>query len=104
MYHSLLLFAIGCENFEFDSDPYWECALRSMTSTLHHQISTCKMGPPDDAEAVVDHRLRVYGIKNLRVVDTSVIPVTLSAHTSAPGMMIGEKAADIIKEDWDSLG
>ncbi|XP_018569546.1 glucose dehydrogenase [FAD, quinone]-like [Anoplophora glabripennis] len=90
----------GCENHVFDSDPYWECALKTMTTTLHHQVSTCKMGPPNDTEAVVDNRLRVYGVRSLRVVDTSVIPVTLSAHTSAPGMMIGEKASDIIKQDW----
>ncbi|KAJ8937526.1 hypothetical protein NQ314_011805 [Rhamnusium bicolor] len=91
---------ISCEMFIFDSDAYWECALRSLGVTLHHQISTCKMGPENDPESVVDNRLRVYGVKNLRVADTSIIPVTLSAHTSAPGMMIGEKASDIIKEDW----
>ncbi|KAJ8917306.1 hypothetical protein NQ315_002324 [Exocentrus adspersus] len=93
----------GCENYIFDSDEYWECGVRHMSISLHHQVSTCKMGKREDPEAVVDHRLRVYGVKRLRVVDTSVIPVTLSAHTSAPGMMIGEKAADFIKEDWGAL-
>lgn len=90
----------GCENFIFDTDDYWECALRSMTVTLHHQIATCKMGPSTDIEAIVDHRLRVHGIKNLRVADTSVIPVTLSAHTNAPGIMIGERLSDFLKADW----
>ncbi|CAH0546469.1 unnamed protein product [Brassicogethes aeneus] len=85
----------NCEVYEFDSDSYWECALRTFSVTVHHQISTCKMGK------VVDERLKVIGIKNLRVADTSVIPVTLSAHTSAPAMMLGEKTADIIREDWN---
>lgn len=71
-----------------------------MTVTLHHQISTCKMGPSTDMEAVVDHRLRVHGIKNLRVADASIIPVTLSAHTNAPCIMIGERLSDILKDDW----
>ncbi|KAG5900291.1 hypothetical protein JTB14_000818 [Gonioctena quinquepunctata] len=92
----------GCENHLFDTDNYWECALRSMSVTLHHQISTCKMGPEGDPEAVVDNRLRVHGVNNLRIADTSVIPVTLSAHTNAPAMMIGEKLADILREDWNS--
>ncbi|XP_049818846.1 glucose dehydrogenase [FAD, quinone] isoform X3 [Aethina tumida] len=89
-----------CEQLQFDSDDYWECALRTLTVTVHHQISTCKMGNESDVEAVVDNRLRVHGIKGLRVADTSIIPVTLSAHTSAPAMMVGEKTADLIKDDW----
>lgn len=90
----------GCEHFVFDTNEYWECAARSMTISIHHQSSTCKMGPHTDPEAVVDHKLRVHGIKNLRVADTSIIPVTLSAHTNAPSIMIGEKLSDILKEDW----
>lgn len=92
---------LGCEGITFDSDSYWECAVRALAVTLHHQTGTCRMGPKEDVGAVVDHRLRVHGIKNLRVADTSVIPVTLSAHTSAPSIMIGEKVSDMIKEDWD---
>lgn len=90
----------GCQDHEYDSDEYWECALRHLTSTGYHQIGTCKMGPASDPEAVVDHRLRVHGIKDLRVVDTSIIPVTLSGHTNVPAFMIGEKAADMIKRDY----
>ncbi|XP_045503185.1 glucose dehydrogenase [FAD, quinone]-like [Colias croceus] len=90
-----------CRNFVFDTDEYWECALRTLTATLHHQISTCRMGPDSDPLAVTDPELRVKGISNLRVVDTSVIPRTISAHTSGPGMMIGLKAGDMIKKDWN---
>lgn len=90
----------GCEHLIFDTDDYWECALRHISATLHHQVATCKMGPPDDPEAVVDNKLRVYGVRNLRVADTSIIPFALSAHTSVPAHMIGEKASDLIKEEW----
>ncbi|KAJ8931332.1 hypothetical protein NQ314_015740 [Rhamnusium bicolor] len=90
----------GCENHIFDSDDYWECAIRTITGTLYHQVATCKMGPSSDPEAVVNAKLQVYGIKNLRVADTSIIPLPLTAHTAEPAYMIGEKASDIIKEHW----
>ncbi|XP_045465783.1 glucose dehydrogenase [FAD, quinone]-like [Harmonia axyridis] len=93
----------GCEQHPFNSDSYWECCLRLIAVTLHHQIGTCKMGRREDPEAVVDNRCRVHGVKRLRVVDTSVIPVTLSAHTSAPAMMMGERVSDMIKEDHNML-
>ncbi|CAH1986637.1 unnamed protein product [Acanthoscelides obtectus] len=93
---------IGCENLAFDSDEYWECAIRSMPSSTWHQQCACKMGPETDKEAVVDPRLRVHGIKNLRVVDVSIFPTTVAAHTVGPAYMVGEKAADIIKEDWNA--
>lgn len=90
-----------CKSFVFDTDEYWECAIRTLTATLHHQIATCRMGPDGDPEAVVDPELRVKGIKNLRVADSSVIPRTISAHTNAPAIVIGLKAADLIKNTWN---
>jgi len=90
----------GCSQFEFDKVGYWECYVRHMTSTVYHPTSTCKMGPESDPEAVVDARLRVHGIKGLRVIDASIMPNVISGNTNAPTIMIAEKGADMIKEDW----
>ncbi|KAF2878933.1 hypothetical protein ILUMI_27237 [Ignelater luminosus] len=87
----------GCEEYKFNSDEYWKCAVRTLSITLHHQVGTCKMGPSSDPNAVVNNELQVYGINNLRVADTSIIPFAITAHTSAPSIMIGEKASDLIK-------
>jgi choline dehydrogenase len=58
------------------------------------------MGPPSDRDAVVDPQLRVYGIKHLRVIDSSIMPFITSGNTNAPSIMIGEKGADIIKKSY----
>lgn len=58
------------------------------------------MGPDWDTMAVVDPRLRVRGIKNLRIIDAGVMPTIVSGNTNAATIMIGEKGADLIKEDW----
>ena len=66
--------------------------------TIFHPVGTCKMG--NDNHAVVDNRLRVHGLKNLRVADLSIAPRIVGGNTNAPAIMIGEKAADMIKQDY----
>jgi choline dehydrogenase len=69
---------------------------RNTATTIYHPTGTCKMG--QDKMAVVDEKLRVYGVQNLRVADASIMPVITSGNTNAPTIMIGEKLSDLILE------
>jgi choline dehydrogenase len=62
-------------------------------------VGTCRMGTDNDPGAVVDSRLRVIGVRGLRVVDASVMPVITSGNTNSPTLMIAERASDMIRED-----
>ncbi|XP_043485307.1 glucose dehydrogenase [FAD, quinone]-like [Leptopilina heterotoma] len=92
----------GCENFEFGTDAYWKCAVTRDTNAENHQAGSCKMGPDTDPMAVVDNELKVKGVSGVRVADTSIMPDVISGNTHAPAVMIGERAADFIKNCWNS--
>tara|TARA_R110002049_G_scaffold100580_4_gene244827 strand:+ start:7011 stop:8630 length:1620 start_codon:yes stop_codon:yes gene_type:complete len=70
---------------------------RSNSSSIYHPTGTCKMG--QGTGTVVDARLRVHGIRGLRVADCSIMPEIVSGNTNAPAIMIGEKASDMILQD-----
>jgi choline dehydrogenase len=76
-------------------DETLERALNSLSHTLYHPVGTCRMG--SDYASVVDPQLRVRGVDGLRVADASVMPTIIRGHTHAPSVLIGEKAADLIR-------
>jgi choline dehydrogenase len=77
------------------TDAEIEAYLRTMLITTHHSVGTCSMGI--GSHSVVDPELRVRGVENLRVCDASIMPTVPGGNTNAPSIMVGEKAADLIR-------
>ena len=79
------------------SDEAIDAFVRDDVDTAYHPSCTCKMGSPADPFAVVDPETRVIGVDALRVVDSSIMPSITTGNLNAPTIMIGEKAADMIR-------
>ena len=79
------------------ADEDWERYVRTHVTPSYHPVGTCRMGIDD--LAVVDPELRVHSVRNLRVVDASIMPTITTGNTNAPSMMIGERAAELILAD-----
>ncbi|MBI3058267.1 MAG: hypothetical protein HYY81_03005, partial [Deltaproteobacteria bacterium] len=76
----------------------WATFARSTYDSYHHGVGTCMMGPAANKMAVVDERLRVYGMWNLWIGDASIMPTVTHANTNLTAIMIGERLADFVKE------
>ena len=92
-----------CGGMEPFSTQYFKCYIEHWSGHVWHIVGTCKMGPDSDPLAVVNSRLKVHGLNGLRIVDASIMPTIVGGNTNAPTIMIGEKAADMIKEDYKDI-
>jgi choline dehydrogenase len=79
------------------SDEAIDAFVREHAESAYHPCGACRMGAPDDPLAVVDPETRVIGVDSLRVVDSSIMPSITNGNLNAPTIMIGEKAADMIR-------
>lgn len=84
-----------------DSDEEIDAFLRAKSWSVFHQCGTCRMGR-DPASAVVDPRLRAHGVEGLRVADASVFPTIPTGNINAPAIMVGERAADLIRQEREA--
>jgi choline dehydrogenase len=84
---------------QFQTDEELARLAGDIGTTIFHPVGTCRMGRADDAGAVVDGRLRVHGLRGLRIADASVMPTITSGNTNSPTLMIAERAAEWIAED-----
>ena len=78
---------------------YIECSIREYANTQLHPVGTVRMGDPSRWDVVVDPRLRVKGINNLRVIDSSIYDECINTNTNAASLLVGEKGAQMVYED-----
>jgi choline dehydrogenase-like flavoprotein len=78
------------------TDAEIDAYIRNGPATAHHPAGTCRMGPTDDPDSVVDESLRVIGIEGLRIADASVMPDLVGGNINAAVIAIAEKASDLI--------
>ena len=84
-----------------ESDEKIDSYIEQHGSTNYHYTSTCRMGRLDEERpGVVDDKLKVHGIERLRVCDASVFPEIIAGHTMAPTVVVAEKFADILKDEF----
>lgn len=86
----------GADHDKYKTNEDWQPFVEKYASTSYHPVGTCKIGTDDTA--VVDGKLRVKGVKNLRVADCSIMPFVHSGHTQMPAFGIGERAAELLQE------
>ncbi|MFK4443815.1 choline dehydrogenase [Caballeronia udeis] len=84
---------------QYQTDDELIRAAGNVGTTIFHPVGTCQMGRKGEAGAVVDSRLRVFGVAGLRVVDASIMPTITSGNTNSPTVMIAEKGSRMLKED-----
>jgi choline dehydrogenase len=85
---------------EVQSDAQIDAFIRQSVDSAYHPSCTCKMGT--DALSVVDPELRVHGLNNIRVIDSSIFPTIPNGNLNAPTMMVAERGADLIKGNVQS--
>jgi choline dehydrogenase-like flavoprotein len=91
---------IGPTDEDLKSDSALDLWMKRWVQTSHHISGTCKMGPASDDMAVVDQYGKVRGLENIRVADASIMPDCIRANTNATSMMIGERIAALIREEF----
>ncbi|XP_054155435.1 L-sorbose 1-dehydrogenase-like [Oppia nitens] len=93
----------GCHfcphGFVHECDQYIRCVIEQQADSGFHSVGTCRMGSVDRHDVVVDPRLRVKGMDGLRVCDASIMPLITNGNTNGPTLMIGEKCAQMVRED-----
>ncbi|XP_057671968.1 glucose dehydrogenase [FAD, quinone]-like [Diorhabda carinulata] len=93
----------ACSKYPVKSKKYWYCLLKEIAFPGLHMVGTCSMGIDPKKGAVVDSKLRVFGIKNLRVADASVYPELIAGHSTIPCATLAEKISDDIKRDHGGI-